>query len=88
MSQLACHRARATDAFADPFELAPGVPVTADTGAASAEPGEPAHDGLRASRSVWAAWTADRSGRAVVEAATPTTPPCTSRRTRATTSRR
>ena len=30
--------------------------------------GEPAHDGVRAAHSVWAAWTAQRSGRAVVEA--------------------
>ncbi len=56
------------DAFADPFSLVPGTPVEAFTGIAGAEPGEPAHDGVKAAHSVWAAWTAQRSGRAVVEA--------------------
>jgi hypothetical protein len=59
------------DDFADPFELVPGTPITAWTGRATAEPGEPAHDGLRAARSVWSAWTAPRSGRAVVDACGP-----------------
>lgn len=66
--QLRVSRRAPHDAFADPFELTPADPVVAWTGTASAEPGEPSHDGARPARSVWTAWTADRSGPAVVQA--------------------
>jgi hypothetical protein len=58
----------ANDRFAAAATLVPGVAVSGRLSGATAEPGEPAHDGLRAAHSTWFSWTPEATGRAVVEA--------------------
>jgi hypothetical protein len=56
------------DAFADRFGLEGPTPsATGSNVDATAEPGEPMHDGVSGGKSVWWTWTAPASGTVVIE---------------------
>jgi hypothetical protein len=58
----------ANDLFAARSDLGSGIRSTNSTNVhASAEPGEPQHAGVSGGRSVWYRWTADQTGRAIVD---------------------
>ena len=58
----------ANDAFASPYsQSAASFAYSGELTRATAEPGEPAHGGAAADRSVWFRWTPPRSGQATID---------------------